>query len=167
MEITTRRLTLGPLSEGDRERVIDLFTNDTVKQTYILPDFSCREEAISLFQRVMTLSHAPDRFVWGIFLDGAFIGLLNETEREGDRIELGYALLPTYHNRGYCTEALVGAIGYLFERGFAAVTAAAFTENPASFRVMEKAGMEKTGKTEELEYRGKNHTCVYYEIRKP
>ena len=53
MEITTRRLTLGPLSEGDRERVIDLFTNDMVKQTYILPDFETREEAIPLFQRVI------------------------------------------------------------------------------------------------------------------
>lgn len=166
MEITTRRLTLGPLSEGDQERVIDLFTNDMVKQTYILPDFETREAAIPLFHRVMTLSHAPDRFVWGIFLDGSFIGLLNETEREENSIELGYALLPVYHNRGYCTEALVGAIGYLFERGFAAVTAAAFTDNPASFRVMEKAGMEKTGKTEELEYRGKNHTCVYHQIRR-
>lgn len=166
MEITTRRLTLGPLSEGDRERVIDLFTDDMVKQTYILPDFETREAAIPLFHRVMTLSHAPDRFVWGIFLEGAFIGLLNETEREENSIELGYALLPAYHNKGYCTEALVGAIGHLFERGFAAVTAAAFTDNPTSFRVMEKAGMEKTGKTEALEYRGKNHTCVYYEIRR-
>ncbi|MBR6763339.1 MAG: GNAT family N-acetyltransferase [Clostridia bacterium] len=167
MEITTRRLTLGPLSEGDRERVIDLFTNDMVKQTYILPDFETREAAIPLFHRVMAFSKDPARYVWGIFLDGMFIGLLNETGREGDSIELGYALLPAFHNKGYCTEALVGAIGYLFEGGFAAVTAAAFAENPASIRVMEKAGMEKTGKTEELEYRGKNHTCVYYEIRKP
>lgn len=166
MEITTRRLTLGPLSEGDRERAIDLFTDDMVKQTYILPDFSCREEAIPLFQRVMALSKNPARYVWGIFLDGMFIGLLNETEREENTIELGYALLPAYHNRGYCTEALAGAIGHLFEVGFAAVTAAAFTDNLASIRVMEKAGMEKTGKTEELEYRGKNHTCVYYEIRR-
>ena len=167
MEITTRRLTLGPLSEGDRERVIDLFTNDMIKQTYILPDFETREEAIPLFQRVMAFSKDPARYVWGIFLDGMFIGLLNETEREENSIELGYALLPAFHNRGYCTEALVGAIGYLFERGFAAVTAAAFTDNPASIRVMEKAGMEKTGKTEDLEYRGRDHLCVYYEIRKP
>ena len=166
MEITTRRLTLGPLSEGDQERVIDLFTDDIVKQTYILPDFENREAALPLFRRVMTLSCDPDRFVWGIFLDGAFIGLLNETEREGDSIELGYALLPAYHNRGYCTEALVGAIGHLFEQGFAAVTAAAFTDNPASIRVMEKAGMKPIDKTEEIEYRGRVHTCLYYEIRR-
>ena len=164
MKITTRRLTLGPLSEGDLERAIDLFTDELVKETYMLPDFDSREAAIPLFRRVMTLSHSQERYVWGIFLDGDFIGLLNETDRDGEVIELGYALLPAYHNRGYCTEALEGAIGHLFEAGFAAVTAAAFTENPASFRVMEKAGMKPIDKTEEIEYRGRVHTCLYYEI---
>jgi RimJ/RimL family protein N-acetyltransferase len=54
----------------------------------------------------------------------------------------------------------------LFDRGFETVKAAAFEENTASFRVMEKAGMVKTTQAEEIQYRGKNHRCIYYEKNK-
>ncbi len=47
---------------------------------------------------------------------------------------------------------------------FTVVKTGAFTENIASIRVMEKCGMRRFDETEEIEYRGKNHTCVYYEI---
>jgi RimJ/RimL family protein N-acetyltransferase len=74
--------------------------------------------------------------------------------------------LPKFHNRGYCTEALTGAIQYLFYRGFDEVVAGAFEGNEASFRVMVKSGMEKQVYQDEIEYRGKVHRCVYYAIRK-
>ena len=54
----------------------------------------------------------------------------------------------------------------LFSEGFSAVKAGAFSENAASIRVMEKCGMTKTGETEQIEYRGKTHTCVYYAIER-
>ena len=42
------------------------------------------------------------------------------------------------------------------------VYAGAFAENPASLRVMQKAGMTLMDKTEDLEYRGKTHHCIFY-----
>lgn len=166
MNFTTQRLEIKNLSDKDREAVIDLLTDDQVKKFYMLPDFSSREEALPLFERLRQLSVGENRLVAGIFLDGVFIGILNEVEIKDKRIELGYALLPKFHNRGYCTEALTGAIQYLFDRGFEEVVAGAFEGNEASFRVMVKSGMQKQEYQDEIEYRGKVHRCVYYAIRK-
>ena len=71
-------------------------------------------------------------------------------------------MLPEFHNRGYATECLSGAIEYLFDRGFKTVTAGAFSDNAASIRVMEKFGMVRQAEVDWIEYRGKQHRCVYY-----
>ncbi len=166
MNFKTQRLEVRQLSDEDRNAVIDLLTDDRVKAFYMVPDFPSREDAVSLFERLKGLSLEDDRLVAGIYLDGAFIGILNETEIQDKRIELGYALLPKFHNRGYCTEVLTAAIQYLFDRGFAEIVAGAFEENVASFRVMAKSGMKKIEQQDEIEYRGKVHRCVYYSISK-
>lgn len=162
----TKRLEVKPLSEDDRAAVIDLLTDDVVKQTYMLPDFQSREEAGKLFERLKELSLKENRYVAGIYLGQAFVGTLNESEVSGSRIELGYAILPQFHNHGYGTEALTGAIAYLFEDGFDEIVAGAFEENQASIRVMIKSGMAKLDHQDEIEYRGEVHRCVYYSIRK-
>ena len=166
MNFNTERLEIKPFSDEDREAVIDLVTDHFVKQTYMLPDFASREDAIPLFERLKGLSQGDDRLVSGIYLGGAFIGFMNEVEIKDKCIELGYAILPKYHNCGYCTEALTGAIPYLFQLGFDEVIAGAFEGNEASFRVMIKSGMEKLEHQDEIEYRGKVHRCVYYSKKK-
>ena len=166
MNFTTQRLEIKNLSDKDREAVIDLLTDDRVKEFYMMPDFPSREDAAPLFERLKALSLNDDRYVAGIYLDGAFIGIINETEVKNKTIELGYAILPKFHNRGYGTEALKASIDYLFRRGFEEVTAGAFEENSASFRVMVKSGMEKQEYQDEIEYRGKVHRCVYYSKKK-
>lgn len=162
----TKRLEVKPISEADRAAVIDLLTNDVVTQTYMVPDFQSREDAAKLFERLKALSLRENRYVAGIYLDQAFISILNETEVSGSRIELGYAILPQFHNHGYGTEVLTGAVFYLFERGFAEIVAGAFQENEASIRVIIKSGMSKLDHQDEIEYRGKVHRCVYYSIKK-
>ena len=166
MQFKTQRLEVRHLSEEDRDAVIDLLTDDRVKEFYMVPDFSPREEAAKLFHRLKELSQQEERYVAGIYLDDSFIGILNETEIKDKSIELGYAILPRFHNCGYCTEALTAAIQYLFNRGFEEVAAGAFEGNEASFRVMVKSGMKKLQHQDEIEYRGAVHRCVYYAIRK-
>ena len=79
---------------------------------------------------------------------------------------MGYAYLPAFYDRGFATEAFKGAIDYLLSHGFETVLAGAFSGNLASLRVMEKCGMVKQNYTDEIEYRGKTHTCIYYEAQK-
>ena len=164
--IRTERLHIQPMSEADAEAVLDLLTDETVKRTYMLPDFGTREQAMPLFCRLCSLSLDESRFVRGIYLDGEWIGILNDVGIEGGRIELGYALLPQYHGRGFATEALRGVINALLGAGFEEIRAGAFPDNAASIRVMEKSGMRRTGLTERVEYRGITYDCVVYSIGK-
>ena len=165
MYIQTERLELKPIGQDSLETLAELLADDVVKQTYMVPDFSCPEEAVPLARHLMALSQQDDRLVVGIYAGSELTGILNETEATEEYIELGYALLPRYHNRGIATEALRAAIGSCFARGFREVRAGAFSQNHASIRVMVKNGMQQIPLSEEIAYRGVTHTCVYYAIR--
>ena len=166
MKFSTDRLEVRPMTLEDREAVLDLLTDETVGKTYMLPEYTNREAAEPLFRRLVELSGDETRYVAGVYLDGTFIGMMNETEIKDKQIEMGYAFLPAFYNRGYATEAFSGAISYLLKNGFDTVLAGAFAENVASLRVMEKCGMTKQAHTDEIEYRGVTHTCIYYAISK-
>ena len=163
--IKTKRLVLNILTDRDVEAALDLVTNDIIKKTYMLPDFEKRTDALPLFQRLMTLSQDSSRFLRGIYLDGYLIGYINEVEKNNQFIELGYILHPNYHNQGYMTEALAATFTPLFKMGFKEVICGAFEGNKASLRVMAKAGMKLLERTDDIEYRGKVHRCIYYGIR--
>lgn len=162
MHIKTKRLELKPITDKDRNNVIKLLMDDVVKQTYMVPDFETEEAAVKLFVRLRDLSNSNDFYQVGIFRNDELIGIANEVERQEKSIELGYAILPVYHNQGYGTEMLQGLMEQMFRDGFEMVVTGAFEENGSSIRVMEKCGMRRIEKQDKIEYRGKVHTCVYY-----
>ena len=166
MQKTTPRLVLRPFEETDAEAMLRLIRNEQIAQTYMMPDLRDDARAAALFRRFLDLSHQPERAVVGMFADGALVGFMNDTRIEGGEIELGYVVDPAHQGRGYATEALKGMIEALFDRGFDTVMCGAFEENAASLRVMEKAGMSPIATTEEIEYRGVTHRCVYRAITK-
>lgn len=159
-------MELKSITEAEKEAMLELLTSDQIKQTYMLPDFESWEDAIPLFHRFCILSEDGSRFVRGIFAENELVGFLNDVEIENGSIELGYVIHPDHWGRGYATAALREAIRLLFALGYDRVIAGAFAENPASLRVMEKAGMRKLEKTDTIEYRGKVHRCVYCGIEK-
>ena len=163
--ITTPRLTMHAITDRDAEDMIDILTSDRVNPTYLLPDFETREAAMPLFERLKALSESGERFVYGIYLGEKLIGFINDVSADGTEAELGYVIHPDCWNRGYCTEVLAAAIEDLFAFGYKRIKTGAFEENPASLRVMEKCGMTRMEETEELEYRGAVHLCIYYEIK--
>ena len=87
---------------------------------------------------------------------------MNDTGIDGESVEMGYVISPKYQNQGYCTEALKGAIEYLFKHGFSEVICGAFEDNAPSIRVMQKCGMKVLPKTDTIEYRDRKHNCIYY-----
>ena len=161
----TKPITLRPLHLEDQGQMLEILTSNLVNKTYMLPDFETSEAAIPLFNRLMMLSNDTQRFVRCIALDDTAIGFLNDVEIKDGFIELGYVIHPAYHNRGFMTAALNTAIKELFRLGYQTVHCGAFKENAASIRVMEKAGMVRISKTEDIEYRGKLRHCVFYEKR--
>ena len=159
-------MKLREFMESDWPRLAMLATSTEVNKTYMLPDFESEEKARPLFDRLMAMSKDDKRYVRAMEENGEFVGFCNDVERDGDSVEIGYAMCPDVWGRGYATAALKLAIADLFELGFEQVVAGAFVENPASLRVMEKAGMSPIEKVDEIEYRGRTHTCVYRAIRK-
>lgn len=71
-----------------------------------------------------------------------WIGLQLTNEPELGRVDFGYALAPTFWNKGYMTEAVHAMLTYCFDTLEAdRVTAFHMSDNAASGRVMLKAGM--------------------------
>ena len=59
---------------------------------------------------------------------------------------IGYWIGKPYWNNGYCTEAAQAVIGFGFEvMGLNRISATHFASNPASGRVLQKAGMKYEG----------------------
>lgn len=164
--INTARLTLGAIRECDFENLISIFKCEEVSRTYMVPDMKSEEEEHMLFSTIFNLSERSDRYVYGIFFGDKLIGIMNDTDISGTQIELGYALHPAYFSNGYMTEALSAMIDYLLRDSFDEVICGAFDHNIASVRVMQKCGMSKLDKTDEIDYRGKKHRCIYYSIKR-
>ena len=165
MQFRTQRLTVRPFRDGDKEKMLEMLYDESIKKTYMIPDFESVEAAEKLFSAFMRLSQDESRYVGAICLDGEIIGFMNDTEVEGGTVEMGYVISPKHQNRGFCTEAMGGAINHLFEKGFSEVICGAFEENAASLRVMQKCGMKLLDKIDVIEYRGINHNCLYYSIK--
>ena len=72
------------------------------------------------------------------------IGL--EVNKENHNAELGYWIGREFWNRGYCTEAAIAVIEFGFETlGLHRICSEHMARNPASGKVMEKAGLTREG----------------------
>lgn len=162
----TERLTLRPFTRDDQTDMIVLLKNETIKKTYMIPDFTDESQAVTLFEKLMNRSLDDAHYVRGVFLKDKAIGFVNDVAIENGRVEIGYVIDPAHHNQGYCTEAVRAVIADLFGRGYTEVEAGAFPGNAASLRVMEKCGMKRIDKTERVAYRGKTYDCVFHAIRR-
>ena len=64
-----------------------------------------------------------------------------------ERAEVGYWIGKPHWGKGYCTEAVMAVVQYGFDSlGFERIFATHFRKNPASGRVMQKAGMKYEGR---------------------
>lgn len=163
--LVTPRLMMKRMTIADGKEGTKLLRDGRINKTYMIPDLT-EEAAEKLFCRFCDLSANDSRYIRGIYQDNALVGFINDTEISDRTIELGWVVDPEHQNLGFATEAVRHAIKDLFSYGFEEVTAGAFEENPASIRVMEKSGMRVQNKQEWIEYRGKNHRCVYYAVRR-
>lgn len=165
--ILTKRLVLKSYSDQDQEDMILLLMNEKIKLTYMIPDFCNKEEAISLFKRLKERSNSNKNYEYGIYKDNKLIGWINEVYKDTDKIEVGYVIDPDYHNNGYATEVLDAIIEKIFSNGtINEIIAGAFENNKASIRVMEKCGMIRIDKEEDIIYQNKSQHCIYYAIKR-
>ena len=90
-------------------------------------------------------SYADPRFYgWAIEYEGRMIGTIGayDYDQEKSQIEVGFSIERASWGKGYAAEALRAVLEYLTsQEGIARVTAWCASDNIASSRTMEKAGM--------------------------
>lgn len=140
----TARLWLRRLEEGDAAHFEHLFKDDweAVKQTGRLP-FPPATAAMRIWIRRHT-GPGGHAFFLRRKSDHDSIGAIGFGGK-GPIAELGYALGRAYWGQGYATEAVGAMIEVASTLGFGGLQAFSFVENPASARVLEKAGFSKIG----------------------
>jgi [ribosomal protein S5]-alanine N-acetyltransferase len=143
-EIVTERLRLRLLTADDAPHFVRLFQNDwdAVKQTGRMP-YPVTEPAmrdwIALHAAGASRTYLMARKEDGAALGGVGFGGI------GNVHELGYALGRPYWGQGYATEGVLAMIEYARSLGLKALQAFTFVENPASARVLRKAGFTDLG----------------------
>ena len=116
-------------------------------------------------------SYAEGSYNWVVELKDTHevIGRIWEENNKHKTITLGYCYGSKYWNKGYGTEALRRIIEYLLnEQDFYLVTACHWSSNPASGKVMQKAGMKYDGTLRErrINQDGTRADMIYYSITK-
>jgi len=154
-------ISLCAIEEKDIPALSGLLCDEAVGESYMVPDYERAEQWRALAERIAALSRDKTRYVRGVYLDGTLVGLINDVELKDGGIELGWAIIGSCQGRGIGTEALKLAIEELRALGYKELWAAAFEDNYPSLRIMEKCGMTPCEKCETIDYRGREHRCLY------
>ncbi len=145
----TGRLLLRPYRDGDAE---DMFRNWATDEAVCRHLTWAPHPNIDFTRHLVadwTASGINDRYYhWGITLNDELIGdiaVVNYSDQHR-QAEIGYCLGRAWWGQDIMPEALSSVIHYLFDTiGFHRVTLMHDTDNPASGRVMQKAGLQYEG----------------------
>jgi RimJ/RimL family protein N-acetyltransferase len=144
MRIETQRLLLRPLAVDDAPALARLFAGDweTIKQTGRMP-WPPTEAALRKWISVY-VAPASHSFLMASRRDRVAIGGIG-FGGDGGTAELGYVLGRQFWGRGYATEGVGAMLTHAALVGYRVLEAFSFIENPASARVLEKAGFTDLG----------------------
>lgn len=145
--IETERLILRKLEISDLEQVYNNWCSDQKVSKYVTWDMHENIEQTKEYIKFKLGLYEKDyRFDWVVVIKetNEVIGEIDSVKQSlnYNLVELGYCYGSKYWNNGYATEALKAVIRYLKEVALVEkVTACHISTNPASGRVMQKAGM--------------------------
>lgn len=167
MFIRSERLFLRPGWPEDWEEVLGLMDDETVVRNLANVPWPYTGEDARSF---LNLRHTPrlPRFlitvpgtagadiVGGVGLKGAENGGDNGADGAP---ALGYWIARDHWGQGYASEAAKAVLDLARTLGHERVTAEHFIDNPASGRVLEKAGFRRTGRVSERFSKGRGKAC--------
>jgi [ribosomal protein S5]-alanine N-acetyltransferase len=172
LQIETERLILRRLEFKDAQSVFDNWLSDErISDNRINPAHKTVSETIERIVKIVGEYSSNEVCYWGIELksSGELIGeidLYNFDNSTGN-CEVSYSIGYKWWNQGYGTEALQAVIEFGFkDMNIHKVSAAHNTDNPASGRIMIKAGMEQEGVIRHMIRNCKNQykDCAVYGI---
>jgi RimJ/RimL family protein N-acetyltransferase len=150
MHLETDRLILRPPSLDDAPRIRELAGHREIAATTINIPHPYPEGAAEEFIENVRAAHDEGRgYTFAITrkTDHLLVGMIGIHPRPAFRhAEIGYWVGRPYWGQGYATEAARRMVAFGFqELNLYRIYASYFTDNPASRRVMEKAGMRYEG----------------------
>ncbi len=145
--IETRRLALRAPSFTDAPRIAGLANDiEVARMTTRLPHPYTRGDAEAFLARMAALDYRREAVFVIEHEDQGPVGLIGMHPSGSFGPEIGYWLGRPYWGRGYATEAACGLLSWIkTERRAKAVISGHFDDNPASGRVLQKAGFLYTG----------------------
>lgn len=147
--IATGRLVLRPPHPGDLDRCADLLGDyEVAKMLSRVPYPYDLEQGRQYLERSAArweTVETADELGFHIDHEGELIGGLGFKKLQ-ETPEIGYWLGRPYWGRGFMSEALTAAIGWMFDNTVhERLACEAMLENPASIKVMQKAGFRPVG----------------------
>ena len=144
----TEHLTMDRFTLEDVPAVRDgLYTEVVCRNLFITPNKTTQEVTENIQWLLDGYETKEDFHQWAIRENGECVGRMMLTvNRRFQTGTVAYYLAEKAWGKGYMTEILKRVIDFCFdELGLNRVEADHFARNPASGRVMEKAGMKKEG----------------------
>ena len=145
--IKTTRLTLRRLRADDASAIFATYAQDREVTRFLTwrPHQSVKETR-EFVRGCIEAWRAGTEFIWAIVLDGGgLIGGIALRPRDF-KADVGYVIARPYWGKGFATETLRSVVSWALDQPqIYRVWAVCDVENPASARVMEKAGMLKEG----------------------
>jgi [ribosomal protein S5]-alanine N-acetyltransferase len=141
--LETERLLLRKLSLNDADEIFILRSDKVHNQYLDRPIASSIEDAIAFINKIDAIVNKEEGFFWAAALKpgktlAGTIGLWN-LDKQNNKAELGYELLPAYYHQGIMTEALAKVLEFGFEKlGLSKIEAWAHPENDRSATLLHK-----------------------------
>ena len=168
-DIETDRLILRPWQTSFAQQMFDNWATDKDVTKFLSWE---PHKNVEETKQVITMWTQELNYNWCIFdksINEA-VGSISVVKR-ADRdfyCEVGYCSSKKVWNKGYMTEALKAVINFLFDEGYNKIELRHAVDNPASGRVMQKAGMTYQGVSPCSSFlRGVFHDCKMYYILNP
>ena len=156
--VETRRLTLRAPAPQDVPTLATLANDPAIsRMTLRMPHPYGRDDAEAFVVNVAAQNPARARTFLIAHEDLGPVGVIGLFEDSGLAPEIGYWIGRPYWGRGFATEALEGALVWAARRWRRRVLLSGhFADNPASGRVLEKAGFLYTGEVRQEFSRARN-----------
>lgn len=148
LTLETERLILRRITKEDADEAFNNWTNDPKTTRYVTwKPHGIVENTKKLFEIWENEYQESHTYRWVVEVKelNQIIGTIDVVHKSirDKTAEIGYCYGSKYWSNGYGTEALTKVIDYLLnEVGFDLLEAKHFITNPASGKVMEKAGMK-------------------------
>jgi RimJ/RimL family protein N-acetyltransferase len=147
-EIETKRLILAPFVDADIDRRVALANNINVaRMVTSMPHPYTRKDAEEWVTLHDAGRAAGTDFPFAITLKNeGLVGAVGLHKKSGPEFELGYWVGEPYWGRGIASEAAIAVMNWARDAiGLTHAVACYFEDNPASKRVLEKAGFVADG----------------------